>query len=339
MACTVGPLLRAGRQAGFSIFSGRWLPLVVAHAGGGFLLGVAFVIKPVAAAEAMSVGLFTLWLGQQQQQFWRAVLRACLPLSLGFMIPLALVYTYYAQMELLDQLYFYNWALTKAYPTYMPWYLKIKFLSEYALRFFPAVLLLAFALGERKTDDRQWQQFLLLMLLVVDCRVMAWKWFRHYQIQFHPALAALAASWWLPGRRNQPWLRSWPAGRAWAVLAALALSLSVLQYVDQAQRRDEAAAVAAWLKPRLKADDEIFLFNNNQIVYHLLAKPVPTRYVHASLLTYDHHLRSFQIDLAAEGRQLLANRKLRYLVVRTAEMNDDNILMETLLTTFQPLVE
>lgn len=56
--------------------------------------------------------------------------------------------------------------------------------------------------------------------------------------------------------------------------------------------------------------------NYHQIVYHLIDRPVPTPYVHSSLLFYDHHVEALDLKLEFEAERLINNANLRYVVRR-----------------------
>ncbi|MEM7575258.1 MAG: glycosyltransferase family 39 protein [Bacteroidota bacterium] len=303
-------------QLAFSRANLSWLRNICTSAGVGLLLGMAVVIKPVAAAEALAIGLYFLWRGWQDRRLAVAVLQRCLPMTLAFTLPLLGVYLYYLQLGLVEELLFYNFELTKAYPVDKTLGERLLFLGEY-LRFFPFLLLAGLAWYERKSADRSWQSFLLLQAFCVLLVILApGKTFGHYMIQLHPVLAALAACWFLPTRNSLHRIRLWvnKHGIEWMMIIFLAIGLS--HFARYQRKYDQPKALAGWLAPRLEAADELFMENYHQIVYHLLDKPVPTPYVHSSLLFYQHHVRAFSIDLQAEADRLIANPNLRYVVRR-----------------------
>ena len=172
---------------------------VLKYALAGFLLGLAVTIKPMAAAEALAIGLFLLWWGWRKKAFMAAVFQACLPLTLAFMLPLVALWAYYFRLDMLDELLFYNWEVTKAYPVELAAHLKLVFMLDYALRYIPLVIVAVLAWRQIPKHLRPWAYFLLLQFVLVTLVVLATgKRFGHYQIQLHPVLASLAALWWLP---------------------------------------------------------------------------------------------------------------------------------------------
>lgn len=287
----------------------------------GLLLGLAMIIKPFAAAEALAVGLFLVWFYGARGQYGR-VIGSGLLLVGGFMLPLLFVYGYYWQLDLLDQLAFYSLEVSSAYPIELPWYLRLKYMGDYLLRFSPFVILGAGTLVQcwrlKSRDRLVWQFYLLLQFLLVTTVVLlTGKRFGHYQVQLHPVIALLAAMWWLPGLTVFPWLRREVLYKRlpWLV-GVLALALGTAHYFNYAGKRDEPPKIAAYFQDKLGPDETIFIINGYQATYHLLDRPVPTPYVHSSLLFLAHHVRAFQIDERQEAERIIADRAVTHLVCR-----------------------
>lgn len=334
VAVAVAPRIRAGS-------ADPWWQWPLA----GLLLGLAFIIKPFAAAEALAVGLFLLWFYGRQRAFVRMV-GAGLLLVGAFALPLLFVYGYYQRLGLLEQLAFYTFEVSAAYPIELPWYLRLKYMGDYLLRFSPFVILGGGALVQAYREKSKegwwkWGSYLLLQFALVTAVVLlTGKRFGHYQIQLHPVIALLAALWWAPGmtvfqRLRRERIRPYLTG---LVVAAFVL-LGGGYALKYANKSDEARQVADYFDGRLDPDETIFFLNGFQIVYHLLDRPVPTPYVHSSLLFYDHHVRAFQIDELAEAERILADPTVVYLVGRRGDEDANTPLTERLLQVFQPFDE
>jgi hypothetical protein len=72
--------------------------------------------------------------------------------------------------------------------------------------------------------------------------------------------------------------------------------------------------VAAYLEPKLKADDIIYTGNYHHIIYYLLQKDSPTKYIHRSLLLGDHHIKALDINVNEEFRSIMAQKPVYILV-------------------------
>jgi 4-amino-4-deoxy-L-arabinose transferase-like glycosyltransferase len=329
VALAVAPRIPAGAD-------GPWWHWPVA----GLLLGLAVIIKPFAAAEALAVGLFLVWYYGRQRAFGKLIGSGLLLVG-AFAVPVLFVYAYYQWLGLLDQLAFYTFKVSAAYPVDLPWYLRLKYMGDYLLRFSPFVILgggaLVQAYREESKESWRWSAYLLLQFALVTAVVLiTGKRFGHYQVQLHPVLALLGAMWWAPGmtvfsRLRQEKLRKYlPA----IVVATFAL-LGTAHFVNYSKKRDEPRQIAAYFEDKLAPGETIFFLNGYQIAYHLLDRPVPTPYVHSSLLFLDHHVRAFRIDELAEAERILADPTVAYLVGRRVDEDADSPLTARLLEEFE----
>ncbi len=289
----------------------------------GILLGLAVIIKPMAAADALAIGLFLLAWAWVKGVIWQGIFKVCLPLTLGFFLPIFGLLLYYYRLDMMEQLAFFNWEVTKRYPVDLAWYLRLRYLGDYALRYSPFVVLAILAWRQLPKAAQPWAYFLLLQLVIVSLVVIAsGKRFGHYQIQLHPILAALAALWWLPIVSPPKWLPKIAFHRGMGYVFLLAAIIGNLHFFRYQSKEDTTRLIADQLRPRLMPTDDLFAINSQQLLYHLLDRPVPTRYVHPSLLFYDHHVEALEIDLQAEAGRIFSNPQLRYLVIRAKDLAD-----------------
>ncbi len=306
----------------------------------GLLLGLAVIIKPFAAAEALAVGLFLVWFYGRRAALGRMI-GAGLLLVGAFALPLLFVYSYYYRLGLLEELAFYTLDVGAAYPVDLPWYLRLKYMGDYLLRFSPFVVLGAGALvqcrGFKRKEGTKWGYYLLLQFILVTTVVLlTGKRFGHYQVQLHPVVALLAGLWWLPGLTVFRWLRTDRLRRAVPYLVGgLALVLGTAHYFNYKNKTDRPSQIADYLQDKLGPEETYFLLNGNQVSYHLLNRPVPTPYVHSSLLFLDHHVRAFQIDEAAEAERIINNPNVGYLIGRKHDQEIKGVLGQRLLEVFE----
>ena len=333
VAVAVAPRIRAGGADALW----HW-PLA------GLLLGLAVIIKPFAAAEALAVGLFMVWYYGRQMKFGRLIGSGLLLVGF-FALPLLFVYGYYYRLGLLNQLAFYTLEVSAAYPVDLPWYLRLKYMGDYLLRFSPFVVLGAGALVQCRAFKRKgnlnWGYYLLLQFaLVTTVVLLTGKRFGHYQVQLHPLVALLAALWWLPGLTVFPRLRKAKLRAALPyVIGGVALLLGTAHYFNYAKKTDHPQQIATYLQDKLGPGQTYFLLNGRQISYHLLDRPVPTPYVHSSLLFLDHHVRAFQVDELAEADRIINNPAVVYLVGKRHDDEIKGALGQRLLEVFEPSEE
>ena len=332
-----------GVRPGARLSSWRWLVT-------GALLGFAVCIKPFAAAEALAIGLFLVHFYSSR----RAPVQLFLSgggLIAAFLLPILGVWLYYQNLGITDTLLFYSFEVNAAYPIDLPWYLRLKYMGDYLLRFSPFVVLAVAAFmysgdgarvqnkGARSNRTRVWMGYLLLQFVLVTAVVLTTgKRFGHYQIQLHPVLALMAGAWWATGGTLLPKLS---AGLLRKYTPSIILAFGVLvglqHYIRYGAKEDTPAMIADYLADHLQPNETFFTINGRQITYYLLDRNVPTPYVHSSLLFYDHHVRAFQIDEVAEADRLVKNENLRYLV---SLVDDDALhspLSERILPYFTPI--
>ena len=299
---------------------------------GGLFLGAGFVIKPFVAAEALAIGLYLVWLYHRTPG---VMIRRGLRLVAGFSLIPALVICYFAQHHLLDQLYFYTFEVAAAYPIELPWYLRLKYMGDYALRYSPFLLpaIVLFYRRPRPADLGPWFYYLALQAVLVSTVVLlTGKRFGHYQIQLHPIVALYVGSCaglvWTGTRRVHRY--------AVAGVLAVAVAIGIGHALYYSRKDDESRRIAAVLGPLLDPGETFFGMNGFQITYHLLDRPVPTPYIHSSLLFYDHHVRAFQINEAAEGNRIVADPTVRYVVRRVDDTEAESTLGRRVSEAFVP---
>ena len=296
----------------------------------GLLLGLAFIIKPFAAAEAGAVGLYLVW--HYGHDVPRMLTRGLLLVG-TWALPLVGVVVYYAGHELLPELWFYSVEVSAAYGIELPWYLRLKYMADYLLRYSPLLLLAAGTQVRGKFGKAQWEwlAYLLLQFVLVTVVVLlTGKRYGHYQIQLHPAVAlwvgATAGVVWAAVLRRQ-WVR--------IAVVVLAVSIGLGHAAYYRGKADTDAVVAAYLRPRLRAGETYFPLNGYQITYHLLDRPVPTPYAHPSLLYLEHNRRALDIDQKTVARSIIENKSVKYLIGRRVDPSNDTELTRLLLEHFR----
>lgn len=333
----------------------------------GLLLGLAMVIKPFAAAESLAIGLFLVWFYRRNPG---RMIGSGLALVGAFAVPLVVLCLSYQQAGLWDNFLFYTFEVSGAYPIELPWYLRLKYMGDYLLRYSPFVLLGAGAAWQlfrapdsllqtpnsrlltpnfirarpqvqsqkqKSHEGKRWLWYLLLQFITVTTVVLlTGKRFGHYQVQLHPVLALFAACWWMPGVTVYGWLRG-PGLRRYGLglLVVLALALGTTHYSRYAKKTDRPRIVADYLNATLLPGETYFGINGWQIAFHLTDRPVPTPYVHSSLLYLDHHVRAFQIDELAEAERILADPSVRFLVGRKEDPEANTPLTRRLREEFR----
>lgn len=303
----------------------------------GFLLGCGFVIKPFVAAEALAIGLFLVYFYFQRQQLSRLISGGLL-LTGAFAIPPLLVIGYYYYLDMSDILYFYSVLVNTAYTVDLAWYLRLKYLGDYLLRYAPFVIIGAVSLVRQFNQNKlpTWGMYLALQFCLVTVVILlTGKRFGHYQIQLHPILSLMAALWWMAPSQKFSKLTSWWSGnRRKLIFVSLALLFGLIRFFNYQQKEDKTWITSRVLADQLRMGDRFVCVNGHQIIYHLLDQAVPTPYVHPSLLSFRHNTEAFEIDPLHEAQSIIDDKKMRFLVHREDKYATNRQFEKALLAAF-----
>jgi hypothetical protein len=93
----------------------------------------------------------------------------------------------------------------------------------------------------------------------------------------------------------------------------LIVAITLLK-VEYYTRKDIPREIAAYLKPRLAEADVMYTGNYHHILYYLLEKDSPTKYIHRSLLLKDTHIKALDINADEEFRKIISARPIYILI-------------------------
>jgi hypothetical protein len=233
--------------------------------------------------------------------------------GIGFLLPFALMNLIYYLNGHFDALYNIVYLSPSRYPSvFEPWKM-LKFVLDFHLRFLPVFFFFYYALSDKKfiaQEDLLTTKKLCILwsFMALAAVLIAGKTFGHYMIQLMLPVSLMAGVFF-HSKRSLSALLQWPfkknTGSAILLVLILLVSIMKLEYV---LRKDIPREIAAYLEPRLKADDVIYTGNYHHILYYLLKKDSPTRYIHRSLLLGDNHIKALDINAGEEFRHIMAQR-------------------------------
>lgn len=283
----------------------------------GLLLGAGFLLKYVVAFDALAFGLLLIWpLFALPEKRLPVFFRAS-SLVAGFAIPILMVFGYYSAIGHEDTFLFYTFEVSSRYPVSATAKDYFTYLLDFFGRFLPVTFFFFYALLHKGTHQTTKYFGLLWSALVLTVVLLPGKFFGHYFIQFMLPFCFVAGEFFaLPRKALPKWLR-WlfqpPVG--FTLLGLLLLVNLFLQKKDYFDKPDYPKTVAAYLKPKLKPADQIYTGNDAQIIYHLLERQSPIRYIHPSLFWEEKHIKALDIDRSREIRSLKAIAP-RFIMVR-----------------------
>ena len=279
----------------------------------GFLMGIGFILKYVVLFDLAAWLLFyfiTTLLRKDPKETWSVFFR-CVTACFGFLIPFAAVVIYYWQAGHLEEFWFYTFGVTSRIPVERTFLKTFIFIGDFHLRFLPVVFFFYYVLFKTKGDHSKPLithgliiSWCLMVLLAV---ILPGKPFGHYFIQLMLPVSIVAGRFFSDKLSKPLWLNriiGYPTG---LIIILVLISGNVLmQKHDYFDKPDYPEQVSEFLKPRLRPEDRIYTGNYHQVVYYLLDKDCPVKYVHRTLMCDLEHRSALKIDLPGEMNALMA---------------------------------
>jgi len=279
----------------------------------GLLAGMGFMVKYLVIFDFAAFILFFIFfhIENRKSKIENRIFLLS-PAGIGFLIPFLFTNFWYYLNGHFDAFYNIVYLAPARYPSaFIPWKM-LKFVLDFQLRFLPVFFFFYYALIKKKFTGPEisltkklcilWSFFALAAVLV------AGKTFGHYTIQLMLPISLMAGIFFHSERTLPVFLQrtfSMKTGRIILVILILLVSMMKLEYF---LRKDIPREVASYLKPRLKAEDVIYTGNYHHILYYLLKKDSPTKYIHRSLLLEDKHIKALDINVDEEFRNIMASR-------------------------------
>lgn len=295
----------------------------------GLLAGIGFIIKYLVLFDFAAFILFFVFFHIENRK--SAIGNRIFYLSIsaaGFLLPFAITNLWYYFNGHFDALYNIVYLAPSKYPaSFDPWKL-LKFLLDFHLRFLPLFIFYYYTVFHKDFKIDRFkvakQLGLLWTVMALVGVLLAGKTFGHYMIQLMLPVSLLSGMFFarfeMPSQFQRFFISKTSLVAALVIIAGIA-SMK-LEYVF---KKDIPQEIAAYLEPKLKPGDVIYTGNYHHVIYYLLKKDSPTKYIHRSLLTAGHHIRALDIDAESEFDNIMAQKPV-YIIVQkeypNKEMND-----------------
>ncbi len=305
----------------------------------GLLLGMAFMIKFVAAFDALAIGLFYIWWSVKKEKDWSWWFLRGIVMVTGFSIPFGLTWWYYAQMDMSETFRFFTFELSGRYMIESSWLSNMRFILDFFLRFLPISLWFFYCSKHREVTGPAlplltWIWGVLAMIIIL----LPGKLFYHYFIQLFLPVSLLAGSFFDPRRtlpRSLAWMRKPAIGYSVIVVALIANLYG--QKISILDKKDYVQETADWLNERLQPGEMIYTTNFHQILYFMTGTPCPTPYVHSSLIWDPKNTAALNIDRNTELRRIL-DQEPRFIIYRKKKFSGLTEWLPMINTTYQQTV-
>jgi 4-amino-4-deoxy-L-arabinose transferase-like glycosyltransferase len=272
----------------------------------GLLVGIGFILKYLVVFDLAAwllfyfvTGMFT---GEKDKK--GMIFLNCVLAGLAFLVPFAAVTLYYYSIGHLKEFLYYTFTVSSRFPEKLPLIGKIIYVGDFHLRFLPLVFFFYYVF----IREKGWKGAITKPLISVWCLfvlvaiILPGRPFGHYFIQMMLPFSIYAGRFFRKGIGRPVWLgkiTSHPYGTA--LLAVFIISMIIVQKKEYCDKPDYPKQVAEYLKPLLSDEDRIYTGNYQHVLYYLLEKDCPVRYVHRTILCDAGHLRMFDID---QGKEL-----------------------------------
>ena len=278
----------------------------------GLLAGMGFIVKYLVLADFAAFFIFFIILDYRNKiklKFTRVSLMLILA-GIGFFIPFALTNLFYYLNGHFDAFYNIVYLAPARYPSaFDPWKM-LKFILDLHLRFLPVFFFFYYVLIDKKLSGKLISMTktlgILWSLLALSAVLIAGKTFGHYTIQLMLPVSLLAGVFFHSGRPFPAIINKVFSRKKGTIIFVVLILLISLMKIEYVLKKDIPREIAAYLKPGLKAEDIIYTGNYHHIIYYLLKKDSPTKYVHRSLLLGSNHIKALDIKVDEEFRHIMA---------------------------------
>jgi len=308
----------------------------------GIFLGFGFIIKYVVLFDLLAflTFFFILNLRESKPAIFKIILKLCIPV-IGFIIPFGAVNLYYLLIGHYKEFFSHAIELSRNYPVQRDLVSIIRFIIDFHVRFLPVTLFFYYCLFDRsvKKTNIRFERLLVIIWVLFDLFAILYpgKSFGHYFIQLILPFSFFAGNFFDSERKLPFILRksiSKPAGLILIII--LIIIILFTQKKDYIDKPDYPRDIAEFLSPRLKKSDVIYTGNYHHVIYFLLDKNSPAKYVHRTLIRAEHHIKALQIDTDAEIERII-KAEPRFVINKGAvgyeklrdHINENYILLKT----------
>ncbi len=278
---------------------------------GGILMGFGFIVKYFVVFDFIAItGFYILYYVFILKKFDRKIIFNVLFACSGFVLPFFFVNLYYYFIGHYKEFYFITFVAPMNYSVERSGWETIKYVFDFVLRFLPISFLFFFVLFNKSIKPKgKWNnKWFIISWVMLDliAILLSGKSFGHYFIQLMVPVSYFAGNFFSPGNKiSFVHKRKTFTITITSILIFLLLFNALMQKKDYFDKPDYPKKIAAYLKPRLNSDDVLFTGNYHQVLYYLLDKSSPTKYIHRSLLYAAHHIKALNIDSNREFRKIM----------------------------------
>ncbi len=277
----------------------------------GILLGCGFIIKYVVLFDLLAFMLFITIVNFRKGKFlnFKSILNTGV-LAVSFIIPFGIVNLYYYLIGHYDDFFFHAFKVTGNYPVQRDLMGTIIYILDFHLRFLPVIFFFYYCMFDRslKSENIKSEKLLVIIWVIFDLSAILYpgKSFGHYFIQLMLPVSMFAANFLDPQRKMSVFpgrLLRRPVG---TVIVIILVSVIIYtQKKDYIDKPDYPKQISKYLAARMDKNDNIYTGNYHHVIYFLLGKGSPAKYVHRTLILDPNHIKALDIDIDAEIERII----------------------------------
>lgn len=309
----------------------------------GVLLGCGFIIKYVVLFDFMAFIIFYMILSLRRSKslFYKSFVHAGI-MTAGFIIPFGLINLYYCLVGHYDDFLFHTFEVTRKYPVERDAVEIIKYILDFHIRFLPVIFFFYYCLFDKslKTENTKTEKLLIIVWVIFDLAAILYpgKYFGHYFIQMMLPVSLFAGNFLYPGRKLPVFINKLiTKPLSYVVIVIIIAVIIFTQKKDYIDKPDYPRQISKYLTSCINEGDVIYTGNYHQVIYYLLDKSSPAKYVHRSLIRAPHHIEALKIDTVAEIGRIISAEPAYIINQEGIELNElDNFINQNyiLVKTF-----
>jgi len=278
----------------------------------GLLLGIGFMIKYVVLFDLAAFLLFYFIRGIIKDRYKNIIPLTvnCAIACVAFILPFIATLLFYLKAGYINEFLYYTFEVTRRYPVESTFLQMLVFIGDFHFRFLPFIFLFYFSLFRSRSeslDKHLPREFMLLWIfMVLVIVVLPGKPFGHYFIQMMLPYSIYAGFFFSKYIVRPVWAEKFLSSVYIKIFFILIVAGQIImQKHDYFDKKDQPREVANYLSGVMKEEDRLFTADYHQILYYLLEKDVPLKYVHRSLLCTEHHREALEIDMPLEVQEIM----------------------------------
>lgn len=279
----------------------------------GLVFGLGFMIKYLVLFDFVFLMLF-FFVNEIKNNYWKLsrnlILKNILS-GIGFILPFIVTHIYFYLNGNYEAFAYITYELPSRYGSDQNIWLYLVMILDYLARFLPISFLFFYTLFARKSILTGWQKqmFIVWIVGVLIAIYLPGKNFVHYTMQLMVPFSFVAGLFF-HSKFNIDKVSALIFGRKWGsyllILAIIGVQYSAISSKDF--KEDMPRKVSSFLESKMKPDDTIYASNYKHIVYYLLKKECPTKYVHPTLMLFPEHIKAYGMDVREELNSILEKK-------------------------------